>query len=138
MAIPAHRILQRVGRTLASQWKKTLNLSVVIRSFGPGEFVSASRSGKFDFIMEVVDLDNGSMQDLWAEGTAGIPFRTSLLEPDKALDKLENAWLSSIPHLPLIGNRHFTVGPGNAGKLAALCPGCRFVGSGDIRRELAK
>ncbi|MEE8397269.1 MAG: hypothetical protein V3S29_14525 [bacterium] len=133
LAVLDHPLLVRVGRALAGQWRKTLNLSVAVRVLPVDRFVSASAGA--DGVLEVADLDDGSLQDLWQKAIAG--GSRPVLPPLSAglLAEWETALQRELPYLPLLGNRHFVLarGPRAARTLARVCPGCSRLPPAELR-----
>lgn len=122
MAVLRHPLLQRVAENLASQWKKTLGLIVELRPLSVEKFHLSGGADAADFALLAVDLDNGSLQDLWREALAGGPAGLS-----GKTAKGREAWLQkNLPYLPLIRNVHFLLAPSPAAyrRVAHLCPGC--------------
>ena len=71
--------------------------------------------------LTVVDLDDGSLQDLWRDALEDQPASSA------PLPGWEARLRETLPYLPLLHNEHFLLaGTARAyARAAAMCPACR-------------
>jgi len=121
----SHPFLNRLGQGIAARWRRSLNLDVTEVVRKPAHFAALSSSETPVVILEVVDLEDGSLQDLWREslGPEGLALFAS--NPRAAEERLR----SELPYLPVFQQVHHVVVPGWAPEemLGRVCPGCRPV-----------
>lgn len=129
LALLSHPVLEEVGRALAGQVKKTLNLSLFVHSYPPGSFAEASEKGQIEMIIETVDLDDGSLQELWSD--AILNEATPGGSPAQGADPapLEKMLRAELPYLPLIANRayYLIINKKGAKALPIICPECQIM-----------
>ncbi|MCH7479467.1 MAG: hypothetical protein IIA14_15380 [SAR324 cluster bacterium] len=132
IAVPAHPVLERLAREVASQWRKTLNLSGTVQALPPDRFLSAVGGG-FDFALSVYDLDDGSLQDLWNWALKNEFSPPETGPPD--LSRWETHFQATLPYFPLLGNLHFFYAPSGPRPITTLCPECRILPASLFRRS---
>jgi hypothetical protein len=126
LGVLPHPTLERAARGIAGQWKRTLNLSVTVEPLPVDRFQLAQARGDVDLVLDVADLDDGSLQELWHDappdaGANGAP------PPDaQTLAVWESRLQATLPYLPLLINLHHLLspGPGAFRRVAALCKAC--------------
>lgn len=121
MAVLDDPVLQRLATLMQAQWLKTLNLSVRVQVLPVDEFARQSGAPAADFRLDVVDLDDGSLQDLWRQALDALHAPLG-----GTPQQWEAALRGALPFLPLLDNVHpVLVRPGApAGLLQRVCPGC--------------
>jgi len=124
LEVLAHPWLQAMATRIAQQWQRTLNLTAGAVALDAEVFAARAGPGAPALRLEVVDLDDGSLQDLWLEHE---PPR-----PAADLAGCEADFQARVPYLPLLANLHFAVAVGaEAGtRLAQVCPGCTVAAPG--------
>jgi hypothetical protein len=129
----SHPLLEGVARRLSGQWQTTLGLAAVPELVDADRLLQSWNSGQFDLLLDVVDLDDGSLQDLWSGALGGRLSGGS--EPPSAaqLTDWEGSLRRELPYLPLLANLHHVLAPGEGGaeKLRQVCPGCAPAGGPD-------
>jgi hypothetical protein len=85
-------------------------------------------AGRHDLYLTVVDLNDGSLQNLWAralppEALALGPNALLGKDAEKRLAAWEAALLESLPYLPVLENLHWAVSQESA-PIRAICPAC--------------
>ena len=126
LLVLAHPILERVSKAMQAQWRRTLNRDVSITPLPITRLALAARENRSAWTLEVVDMDDGSLQDLWEEALEGEQALAGA-EPKSLEERLRG----KLPYLPLIGNVHWVVlrngVPGE--RIQDICPDCRVVRS---------
>ena len=122
LAVLAHPFLERLAQRVREQWRKTLNLTLEVEVLTVDQFYRVIEQGEADMALEVADLDNGSLQDLWLAA-----LRAAGASLDHGPPQWEAALRNGLPYLPLIGNVHHVLLRRHPppGLLQRVCPGCR-------------
>lgn len=135
LAVLDHPLLASLAHAVANQWKKTLGLSVVVRPFPAERFLVAENGPAWDLLLTAVDLDDGSLQDLWRP-TLAVPAATetaSAAENAPPASTQLTAWETrlqrELPYLPLVRNTHFLLARSQLvlRRAKAICPACTLV-----------
>lgn len=130
LAVLRHPVLKRVAQGLASQWKKSLSLEITVVLLSVEKFDQPGGADEADFNLLVVDLDNGSLQDLWRAAlqvTTEAPVeRSSQVSAETSMAGFATLLRRDLPYLPLIQNAHYLLASSPAAyrRAAHLCPGC--------------
>jgi hypothetical protein len=121
MAVLDHPVLDRLASRMQAQWKKTLNLDVRVQTLSVDEFYRAIETGQTELSLDVMDLDDGSLQQLWLDTLQSL--RAPLTE---AHARWEAALAADLPYLPILVNIHpVLLRPGAPPELLPrVCPGC--------------
>ncbi len=125
-----HPLLEAWAERLAAQWQKTLEIAVTPQAVDPERLGPLWDSGSLDLLLDVLDLDDGSLQDAWRDGSPaaeiGAPAGQSAAD---AVPGVEQRLRAQRPYLPLLSNTSLVLGrgPGSAARIAAFCPGCQIV-----------
>jgi hypothetical protein len=119
MATLAHPFLEPLAQRLVGQWQKTLELPAVAQGVEVDQLWRDWSRGAADLMLDVVDLDDGSLQDLWSDALGG-----KLDGKDAGPPAWEEQLRKSLPYLPLLTNLHWVVSSGGPGPIAQICPGC--------------
>ena len=121
--VPEHPYLIRLGQAIAARWRRTLNLEVAEAVRKPAQLAALSAAVSPMVRVDVVDMEDGSLQDLWREalGEEGM----TLLAVD--LGAAEAQLRASLPYLPLFQQMEYVVVPSWAPEemMGRVCPGCR-------------
>ncbi|MBI3994039.1 MAG: hypothetical protein HY342_12260 [Candidatus Lambdaproteobacteria bacterium] len=124
-----HPRLNGLASRLASQWRRTLNLQVSLRVLSLDNFAVALQEGGYELLLDVVDLEDGSLQGLWrqsleAAGVAAGPHKDGAAAG--GFQRWEQALQAQLPYLPLLVNEHHLVAAGPRAEeiLRVMCPGC--------------
>jgi hypothetical protein len=129
LATMDHPLLEKLAGRIQAQWNKTLNLTLRLQVLTVDQFYRLLDAGEADVSLEVVDLDDGSLQDLWMESLSAL---------DAPLGGKHAAWEEALrkglPYVPVLGNTQAVLlrPDAPAGLLERVCPGC--VPSGSPRR----
>ena len=116
-----HPLLERLASRIQAQWNKTLNLTLRLQLLTVDQFYRLIDAGEADLSLEVMELDDGSLQDLWSE---------ALQRLDAPLDGTPAGWEAALrkglPYLPVLGNTQSVLLRPEAppGLLQRVCPGC--------------
>ncbi len=126
MAVLAHPLLETIARRLAGQWQATLGLAAVPELVEADRIVQAWNGGTYDLMLDVVDLDDGSLQDLWRDSLGSVG--QGALDPPTSsqLASWETVLRKSLPYLPLLTGMQYFLPRSDAAaeSLRALCPAC--------------
>jgi len=141
LAVADHPMLLRLARRAAQHWRRTLNWGVVVRPLPPERFADVVAGGDAELWLEVRDLDDGSLQDLWADVLpAPATVETKLPEPLDAptLAAWERSLREAPPYLPLVVNRRVavTLTATGAAALPAVCGGCAVLAPEAVQNAL--
>lgn len=130
LATLPHPRLREAARIAASQWQRTLNATVLVQVVAAPRFAEVLARGEADLALDVLDLDNGSLQALWAPL---LPGRGAAVR----LAAWEAAFRERAPYLPLLANDQYTLAraPEGAARLALVCPGCTGVALAAVQEE---
>ncbi|HEX9843006.1 MAG TPA: hypothetical protein VGC20_09665 [bacterium] len=116
-----HPVLERLAGRMQAQWNKTLNLTLRVLVVPADQFYRALERGDGDLFVDVADLDDGSLQDLWLDALRELraPLGGGPARWEAALRK-------GLPYLPVLGSVHTVLLRPNAppGLLERVCPGC--------------
>jgi hypothetical protein len=130
LATLPHPRLREVARIAASQWQRTLNATVLVQVVAVPRFADVLARGEADLALDVLDLDNGSLQALWNAllPGSGDAARIAAWEAD---------FRERAPYLPLLANDQYTLArnPEGAARLALVCPGCTGVALAAVQEE---
>jgi hypothetical protein len=124
LATLAHPFLEPLAQRLVGQWQKTLELPAVAQGVEVDQLWRDWGRGTYDLMLDVVDLDDGSLQDLWKESLG-----TSLTAKDTGTAMWELQMRKTLPYLPLLTNLHWVVSNSGAGLITQICPGCVIGGA---------
>jgi hypothetical protein len=116
--------LESVAQRLAGQWQKSLELPAVPQSFEVDQLWRDWNRGAAELMLDVVDLDDGSLQDLWSESLG-----SALRAKDAGPDTWEAQLRKTLPYLPLLTHVNWVVSNSGAGVITQLCPGCVIGGA---------
>jgi len=121
LAVLDHPVLMRLANRIQAQWSKTLNLSVRVEVLTVEQFYRAIRTGAADISLDVMDLDDGSLQDLWLDTLRDLHAPLGGSSP-----RWEVALRKDLPYLPVLDNLHPVLLRRGApqGLLERVCPGC--------------
>ena len=119
-----------LAAVIAAQWQRTLNLSVTVAPVAVDRFERERQAWRHDAYLTVVDLDDGSLQDLWREALGGRPWEADPqtgAPPPEQIANWEAEFLERLPYLPVLQNAHWVAAKGEqaAARIRAICPGCR-------------
>jgi len=119
--------LLRLARQLAANWQKTLNVRTTVDGVPPEQLGPLLATGAYDLWLDVVDLEDGSLQALWRDALAGQAVSPAAVSEGAQLDTWEALLREQVPYLPLLGNAHAVVTRGSRADEArqALCGACR-------------
>jgi hypothetical protein len=125
LAVLEHPVLERIARRVQAQWSRTLNLSLRVQPLSADQFHRAIAAGRVDLYLDVVDLDDGSLQDLWLESLRSLRALEGPAAPGSP-PAWETALRKHLPYLPLLGNLHAVLLRREAPPelLPRVCPGC--------------
>jgi hypothetical protein len=126
LAVLPHPLLEGLATDIQAQWSRTLNLEVRVDTPSVDGFAGALPEGRADLALEVVDLDDGSLQDLWQAGLG-----EEGPAPGSGPEDWEARLRARRPYLPLLGNLHLVLLRRDAPPelLGRVCPACRAVSS---------
>ncbi len=116
-----HPLLEKLASRIQAQWNKTLNLTLRLQLLTVDQFYRLIDAGEADVSLEVMDLDDGSLQDLWTDTLRGL---------DAPLGGKPAGWEAALrkglPYLPVLGNTQSVLLRPDAppGLLQQVCPGC--------------
>jgi len=125
LAVLSHPLLEVFARRIAGQWQTTLDVVAVPELVDAERLLPAWNSGAYDALLDVADLDDGSLQDLWnsalgaGEGGGEPPTPAQLAVWEGRLRQ-------DLPYLPLLTGIQTVLahGAGAAERLRHVCPGC--------------
>lgn len=117
--------LLRLARQLAANWQKTLNVRTTVNGVPPEQLGPLLATAGHDVWLDVVDLEDGSLQALWGDALADQDMPLPNLTAAR-LDEWEALLRERVPYLPLLGNAHALVTRGSRAAEAqqVLCPAC--------------
>jgi hypothetical protein len=116
----AHPFLEPLALRLAGQWQKSLELAVVPESVDSDRLWRVWQSEEFDLMLDVVDLDDGSLNDLWRDA-----LEDHFTGKDANPAGWERVLQDTMPYFPILSNVHWLVTrPGQDALAAQVCPGC--------------
>ncbi|MDH5751800.1 MAG: hypothetical protein OEZ59_05220, partial [Deltaproteobacteria bacterium] len=124
LLLPENPYLERLASLLADRWRRSLNLGLEIHPLGMTMFAERAAGAVSSLVLDVVDLDDGSLQDLWEKSLAG--YAPGAGAP-VTLENLELSLRERMPYVPLLRNVHYLVLPREGGKSRStedICPGC--------------
>lgn len=151
LVAPDFPFAQKLALLIQNRLQRSLNLSLSIRLLPFDQFAKAAQSEKAQLVLEVLDLDDGSLQAAWAKvlamqksGSAPRAMGGDSASRSAAPEPLPNgAWASEKKLLdvdqrlgragvmmPLLQSHHLWLLPDKArakarkGWLKELCPGC--------------
>jgi hypothetical protein len=124
LSVLQHPWLERLARAVGEHWRRTLNLKIRVEALPPDLFYRMGTASEPELRMEVVDLDDGSLQDLWQEslGEVRAGFTNSPSQWEALLRE-------NLPYLPLVANLHYVLLKKKAKRdlLPGICPDCRRI-----------
>ncbi len=124
LSVLQHPWLERLARAVGEHWRRTLNLKIRVEALPPDLFYRMGTASEPELRMEVVDLDDGSLQDLWQEslGEVRAGFTNSPSQWEALLRE-------ELPYLPLVANLHYVLLKKKAKPdlLPRICPDCRVI-----------
>lgn len=126
LAVLSHPLLEVFARRLAGQWQTTLGIVAVPELVDADRLLQAWNSGAYDALLDVVELDDGSLQDLWS-AAIGTGERGNVEPPTPAqLAAWEAKLRQDVPYLPLLTGVQYVLarGEGATEHLRQVCPGC--------------
>ena len=114
-----HPWLLEIADRIQAHLNRTINLPLTITTFPVDQFQRLLESWKTDLTLEVVDLEDGSLQNLWLSelGTpeavpAGLPNPAAPGKnspPNRSVNALEIELRGRLPYLPLLINNHYVL-----------------------------
>ncbi len=118
IAVVAHPWMENTARHIAHSWRRTLKLRVVVLTASVNSFNNIIP--RTDFFLDVLDLNDGSLQDLWAQH-----LTTSVND----LNAWEKKLRAEFPYIPLLESTHYAFCKPSQGTscLRNICPSCRLV-----------
>ncbi len=118
--------LLRLARELAAHWQRTLNLRTTVNGVPPEQLGPLLATAAYDVWLDVVDLEDGSLQALWRDALDGQTLAPAAERDSAHLDAWETLLQEQAPYLPLLGNAHALVTRGSRADEAqqVLCPAC--------------
>lgn len=119
IAVLSHPFLESLAQRLAGNWQKSLELPTAVQPYEADRLWRAWQRGEVELMVDVVDLDDGSLQDLWGE-TLG----AALHGKDAAPAAWEQRLRAAPPYLPLLTHVQWVVSATGPETLARACPGC--------------
>jgi hypothetical protein len=140
LAVLSHPLLEAIARRLAGQWQATLGIAAVVERVDADRLLQAWNAGGYDALVDVVDLDDGSLQDLWSAELPGVRPRQGRSPGDPPGAEDVAAWEQrldrELPYLPLLTHLQVVAARVDAAPdlLRRLCPACSF-GSGPPSAE---
>ncbi len=121
-----HPWLAGLADRIQAQWNRTINQPVTVEVLGANRYRPALARGELELFLDVVDLDDGSLQELWRRSLPDTrpPGRTA--SPRRPLAALEAALRGRLPYLPLLVNSHYLLLRKDAAPelMRRACPGC--------------
>ena len=125
LAVMDHPLMVRIARTIAGYWKKTLNLPVNVLPLSPELLARSRRAGDSEIYLDVIDLDDGSMQNLWEQSQKALSVLPEA-KSKQTLKEVEQVFQQQLPYLPILQNRHFTLLRSDRmeSEMTRLCPHC--------------
>jgi hypothetical protein len=122
LVVLQHPVLERLAARMQAQWNRTLNLTLRVQPLPPDQFYRLIAAGEAELVLEVDDLDDGSLQSLWSDSLAALHVPLSSGRP-----AWEAALRKGLPYLPVLGNVHGVLLRREAPPelLQRVCPGCR-------------
>ncbi len=126
LAVLSHPLLEAFARRLAGQWQATLGVVAVPELIEADRLVQAWNGGGYDLLLEVADLDDGSLQDLWSSALGSGERGRSEPPTPAQLAAWEQALQRDLPYLPLLASVQVVLarGEGGAEALRWMCPAC--------------
>lgn len=130
LAVLSHPLLEAIARRLAGQWQATLGIAAVPERVDADRLVQAWNAGNYDALLDVVDADDGSLQDLWSAALPGERPRQARSPGDPPAAGDLSAWEQrlerDLPYLPLLTAMQVYAARGDAGTelLRRVCPAC--------------
>ncbi|MFI5399882.1 MAG: hypothetical protein ACHQZQ_02365 [SAR324 cluster bacterium] len=135
LAVLSHALLEAIALRLAGQWQATLGVSAVPERVDADRLLQAWNAGSYDAMVDVVDLDDGSLQDLWS--AARLPGQLAGERPRQArsaadapsaddLTGWEARLARELPYVPLLTHMQVYAARGGTGTglLQRICPTC--------------
>ena len=116
IAVVAHPELENIARRISQSWQRNFRLRVVVLASQTHSF--ASNIPRVNFFLDVVDLNDGSLQKLLAQ---------QLNKKTLDLPAWENELRQEIPYIPLFQNSHYAFCKKSLGNacLKFVCPSCK-------------
>ncbi len=124
MVALSHPFLEPLAQRLVGQWQKSLELPAVAQGVEADQLWRDWARGSIDLMLDVVDLDDGSLQDLWRDSLG-----RALTAKDAGPATWEAELRTTLPYLPLLTNLHWVVSPGGPSVVQQICPGCTIGGA---------
>ncbi|MFI5400979.1 MAG: hypothetical protein ACHQZQ_08020, partial [SAR324 cluster bacterium] len=130
LAVLPHALLEAIARRLAGQWQATLDIAAVPERVDADRLLQAWNSGGYDAMVDVVDLDDGSLQDLWSAALPGELPRQARSPGDVPsaddLSRWEARLARELPYVPLLTRLEVYAARGDTGSDLAqrICPAC--------------
>jgi hypothetical protein len=142
IAVLVHPLLEPLAQQIAGQWQKSLELQVSTHPLEADRIWSDWAGDTYDLMLDVVDLDDGSLQDLWNAALPGLPplpqpKTRKAAQPKGGQNDLETLleWEQRLrlgwPYLPLVTNTQWVFAArGHANQITQACPGCAITTQG--------
>ena len=136
-----HPWLRDIADRIQAHMNRTINLPLTIITFPADQFQQASKIWKTDMVLEVVDLEDGSLQNLWlaglenSEAAPGNPPNAAKAgkksRRNRSVNALEIQLRGSLPYLPLLINNHYTLLRKKPSRylFQRICGGCQRIQS---------
>ena len=130
LGAPRHPALNRIAEQIQAQWSRTLNFSLSVTSYPVHQFQGALERWETGLVLDVVDLDDGSLQALWMTAVDPEPSVFPASPGDEGRVMAGEAGLRQrLGYLPLLVNSHYVLLRKGAPPewMHRICPGCRRV-----------
>jgi hypothetical protein len=119
VGVLAHPYLEPLAQRLVGQWQKSLELPAIAQSVEADQLWRDWNRGEIDLMVDVVDLDDGSLQDLWRDSLGA-----ALSGKDASPAAWEAQLRKTLPYIPLLTNVNWVVSNAGANTVLQICPGC--------------
>ncbi len=115
IAVIANPWMEHVARQISQSWQRNLRLRVVVSATPVHRF--ANSIPQADFFLDIVDLNDGTLQDLWTEY-----LNESLASPSSWEAELQ----ANLPYMPLFSTSHYAFCKKSLSSrcLKSVCPSC--------------
>lgn len=122
IGVLSHPLLESLAQRLAGNWQKSLELPTAVHPYDADRLWRAWQRREMDLMVDVVDLDDGSLQDLWKE-SLGMALQGTDARPPVWEQRLR----ATLPYLPLLTHVSWVATAGGAEVISRICPGCAMV-----------
>jgi hypothetical protein len=136
-----HPWLRDIADRIQAHLNRTINLPLTITIFPVDRFQQVLKTWKTDMTLEVVDLEDGSLQNLWLaelENPEAVPGDSpNAAKPgnksprNRSVNALEIELRGRLPYLPLLINNHYVLLRKKPPRYMfwRICTGCRRIPS---------